>query len=117
MMPNVTRGDRLGGLLTYLVGEGRANEHVEPHLVNGDSATFTMYGRLLGSGVVPRCCVWCNMARLRATSIGLRASLARWAVASTSPASRRARVRCCKVHPSQRSSSVPDASTTGPSIA
>jgi hypothetical protein len=34
----------LGGLLSYLVGEGRANEHTEPHLVYGDSATFTMYG-------------------------------------------------------------------------
>ncbi len=44
MMPNVTRGDRFGGLLTYLAGEGRANEHTEPHLVNGDAATFTMYG-------------------------------------------------------------------------
>ncbi len=44
MMPNVTRGDRLGGLMTYLAGEGRRNEHTEPHLVNGDSATFTFYG-------------------------------------------------------------------------
>ena len=43
-MPNVTRGDRMGGLLTYLAGEGRHNEHTEPHLVNGDSATFTFYG-------------------------------------------------------------------------
>ncbi|MGE3194637.1 MAG: relaxase/mobilization nuclease domain-containing protein [Microbacteriaceae bacterium] len=34
----------MGGLLTYLVGEGRHNEHTEPHLVNGDSATFTFYG-------------------------------------------------------------------------
>lgn len=44
MMPNVTRGDRMGGLLSYLAGEGRANEHTEPHLVNGDSATFTFFG-------------------------------------------------------------------------
>lgn len=44
MMPNVTRGDRLGGLLSYLAGPGRANEHSEPHLVNGDSATFAFYG-------------------------------------------------------------------------
>lgn len=44
MMPNVTRGDRMGGLLTYLAGVGRRNEHTEPHLVNGDSATFTFYG-------------------------------------------------------------------------
>ncbi|WP_240423266.1 relaxase/mobilization nuclease domain-containing protein [Leucobacter sp. wl10] len=43
-MPNVTRGDRMGGLLSYLAGEGRRNEHTEPHLVNGDSATYTFYG-------------------------------------------------------------------------
>ncbi len=43
-MPNVTRGDRIGGLLSYLAGEGRSNEHTEPHLVNGDSATFTFFG-------------------------------------------------------------------------
>lgn len=36
MMPNVTRGDRMAGLLAYLVGPGRANEHTEPHLVAGD---------------------------------------------------------------------------------
>lgn len=44
MMPNIVRGDRMGGLLSYLAGEGRRNEHTEPHLVNGDSATFTFYG-------------------------------------------------------------------------
>lgn len=38
MMPNVTRGDRMAGLLTYLTGPGRANEHTEPHLVAGDDA-------------------------------------------------------------------------------
>ncbi|WP_454111238.1 relaxase/mobilization nuclease domain-containing protein [Leifsonia shinshuensis] len=32
----MTRGDRMAGLMTYLVGEGRANEHTEPHLVGGD---------------------------------------------------------------------------------
>lgn len=37
-MPNITRGDRMGGLMTYLVGPGRANEHTEPHLVAGDAA-------------------------------------------------------------------------------
>jgi len=44
MMPNVTRGDRAGGLLSYLAGPGRSNEHSEPHLVNADAATFTFYG-------------------------------------------------------------------------
>lgn len=30
--------------MSYLAGEGRANEHTEPHLVAGDSAIVTMYG-------------------------------------------------------------------------
>ena len=34
----------MGGLLSYLAGEGRSNEHTEPHLVSGDSATFTFFG-------------------------------------------------------------------------
>ncbi|MFC0456223.1 relaxase/mobilization nuclease domain-containing protein [Arthrobacter liuii] len=37
MMPNVVRGDRMAGLMTYLVGPGRSNEHTEPHLVAGDA--------------------------------------------------------------------------------
>ncbi len=32
----ITRGDRMGGLLAYLQGPGRANEHTRPHLVAGD---------------------------------------------------------------------------------
>ncbi len=43
MMPNVTRGDRMAGLMTYLVGEGRHNEHEEPHLVGGDHALIAWY--------------------------------------------------------------------------
>lgn len=42
-MPNVTRGDRLPGLLTYLAGPGRANEHTEPHLVAGDPAMMAWH--------------------------------------------------------------------------
>ncbi len=42
-MPNIVRGDRMGGLLTYLAGPGRANEHTEPHLVAGDTALMTWY--------------------------------------------------------------------------
>ncbi|WP_299039822.1 relaxase/mobilization nuclease domain-containing protein [uncultured Pseudokineococcus sp.] len=42
-MPNVTRGDRMGGLLSYLVGPGRSNEHTEPHLVAGDEAVMTWH--------------------------------------------------------------------------
>lgn len=36
MIPNVTRGEDFHGLMRYLVGPGRANEHVDPHLVGGD---------------------------------------------------------------------------------
>ncbi|WP_188757052.1 relaxase/mobilization nuclease domain-containing protein [Microbacterium lacticum] len=43
MMPNVTRGDRMSGLLTYLAGPGRSNEHAEPHLVAGDSAVMAWH--------------------------------------------------------------------------
>ena len=33
MIGKVTRGTRVGGLLRYLYGPGKANEHVDPHLV------------------------------------------------------------------------------------
>jgi hypothetical protein len=32
-MPNIRRGSRVGGLLRYLYGPGRREEHVDPHLV------------------------------------------------------------------------------------
>ncbi|WP_245760826.1 relaxase/mobilization nuclease domain-containing protein [Micrococcus terreus] len=35
-MPNVTRGDRMAGLMSYLVGPGRSNEHTAPMVVAGD---------------------------------------------------------------------------------
>lgn len=43
MMPNVVRGDRMAGLITYLAGPGRANEHTEPHIVAGDGALLAWY--------------------------------------------------------------------------
>ncbi len=43
MMPNVVRGNRMAGLLTYLTGPGRANEHTEPHLVAGDEAMMAWH--------------------------------------------------------------------------
>ena len=43
MMPNVVRGDRMSGLLTYLTGPGRSNEHTEPHLVAGDPALLAWH--------------------------------------------------------------------------
>jgi hypothetical protein len=44
MMPNVVRGSQLPGLMRYLVGPGRANEHTEPHLVAGDGALMAWHG-------------------------------------------------------------------------
>ena len=44
MMPNITSGGRMSGLMTYLAGEGRANEHTEPHLVAGDPAIMALHG-------------------------------------------------------------------------
>ncbi|MBW9211760.1 relaxase/mobilization nuclease domain-containing protein [Mumia sp. zg.B21] len=43
MMPNVVRGTRMAGLMTYLVGPGRANEHQDPHLVAGDAAIMAWH--------------------------------------------------------------------------
>lgn len=43
MMPNVVRGDRMGGLMVYLAGPGRHNEHTEPHLVAGDPAMMAWH--------------------------------------------------------------------------
>jgi hypothetical protein len=44
VIPNVTYGSQMGGLLTYLAGPGRANEHTEQRLVAGDSAIMAVYG-------------------------------------------------------------------------
>lgn len=43
MIPNVVRGERMGGLMVYLAGPGRSNEHTEPHLVAGDSAMMAWH--------------------------------------------------------------------------
>ena len=43
MMPNITRGARMSGLMAYLAGPGRANEHSEPHLVAGDAAIMAWH--------------------------------------------------------------------------
>ena len=43
MIPNVTRGSRMNGLMAYLVGPGRANEHENQRLVAGDDqVTFNV---------------------------------------------------------------------------
>lgn len=43
MIPNVTHGTRMTGLLTYLVGPGRANEHTDPHLVTGSASIMAWH--------------------------------------------------------------------------
>lgn len=43
VMPNITRGARMSGLLVYLAGPGKANEHREPHLVAGDPAIMAWH--------------------------------------------------------------------------
>ncbi len=53
MMPNITRGDRMNGLLSYLFGPGRENEHANSRVVAGDSDSFLWYGgRDLDAGEV-----------------------------------------------------------------
>jgi hypothetical protein len=42
-MPNVTRGGRMSGLLVYLAGDGRHNEHRDQHVVAGDSALMAWH--------------------------------------------------------------------------
>lgn len=37
MIPNITKGYRMAGLLVYLAGPGRTNEHTDPHLVTGSA--------------------------------------------------------------------------------
>ena len=44
MIPNITRGSRMTGLMTYLAGPGRSNEHTEQHLVAGDAAIMARHG-------------------------------------------------------------------------
>jgi hypothetical protein len=43
-MPNISRGGQMGGLMVYLAGEGRSNEHEEQHLVAGDAAIMAQHG-------------------------------------------------------------------------
>jgi hypothetical protein len=46
VIPNITRGGSIGGVLAYLVGPGRAGSeepHVEPHLVAGSSAVMAWH--------------------------------------------------------------------------
>ncbi|MGP7815231.1 relaxase/mobilization nuclease domain-containing protein [Glutamicibacter soli] len=43
MIPNVVRGGRMAGLMNYLVGPGRANEHENQRLIAGDDRVTFAY--------------------------------------------------------------------------
>ncbi|WP_280507277.1 relaxase/mobilization nuclease domain-containing protein [Nocardia flavorosea] len=51
MMPNVVKGSDLAGLMRYLAGPGRANEHTNPKVIAGDLVTMAVYA---GGIDVPR---------------------------------------------------------------
>ena len=42
MIPNVTRGGKTHGVLLYLVGKGKREEHENPHLVAGSPEAIRM---------------------------------------------------------------------------
>ncbi len=44
-MPNITRGGRMRGVVAYLVGPGKQNEHRSPHLVAGDPGLMSGWGQ------------------------------------------------------------------------
>ena len=44
MMPNITRGGRMAGLMVYLAGGGRANEHTDQHLIAGHDVVTQAIG-------------------------------------------------------------------------
>jgi hypothetical protein len=44
VIPHITKGSDLGGLMRYLVGRGRANEHENPHVVGGDGFLQAWHG-------------------------------------------------------------------------
>src|SRR5947209_18738915 len=51
VIPNVTRGGKTHGVLVYLVGKGKREEHTDPHLVAGSPPAMTMAeGRVLERG-------------------------------------------------------------------
>ncbi len=62
VIPNVTRGGKTHGVLLYLVGKGKREEHENPHLVAGSPEAVRMAGgrellersRRGRAGAVPR---------------------------------------------------------------
>ncbi|WP_104181705.1 relaxase/mobilization nuclease domain-containing protein [Arthrobacter sp. B0490] len=43
MIPNITKGSRTVGLMKYLVGPGKRNEHTDPHLVTGSPVIMSWF--------------------------------------------------------------------------
>ena len=43
MIPKITKGSRPFGILAYLVGPGRHNEHNDPHLVAGSPVLMAWF--------------------------------------------------------------------------
>ena len=44
MIPNIETGAKMTGLVMYLAGPGRVNEHANPHVVAASSAQLSMAG-------------------------------------------------------------------------
>ena len=44
MIPKITRGGNTRGLLLYLIGKGRREEHVDPRLVAGSAEAMMIAG-------------------------------------------------------------------------
>lgn len=43
MIPNIVRGSRMVGLVSYLAGPGRSNEHTHPHVVAGSDGVMAWH--------------------------------------------------------------------------
>ncbi|WP_331764085.1 hypothetical protein OG225_43580 (plasmid) [Nocardia sp. NBC_01377] len=44
MMPNIVKGSDMAGLLRYLAGPGRAEEHTNPRVIAGDVVSMSVFG-------------------------------------------------------------------------
>jgi hypothetical protein len=44
VIPHITKGADVGGLMRYLTGPGRANEHENPHVIGGDGFVQSWFG-------------------------------------------------------------------------
>ncbi|MGQ0846548.1 MAG: relaxase/mobilization nuclease domain-containing protein [Sporichthyaceae bacterium] len=66
MIPNVVKGGNVGGVLRYLAGPGRANEHVAPHLVAGSELAVAGYGDgVLTAGEAGELARWIDAPRIQ----------------------------------------------------